>query len=530
MMLNLIIDMGTTNTRFYMLNGEMEEASISLPFGAKMAAEKGQSALYDLLHKQIAKMMEGKTEPLNSIYVYGMGGSEYGVTTTERIEAPVDLKIICEHLNRVNIPQLWDVPIYIIPGVRCINPDSGFHEIMRGEETETIGFLAKYPENADCVLILPGSHCKTVYINQRGEIHSFSSAMTGEMIQALAENTILKTAVKVGGSTDPAFLIKGAEAARKYGINQALLQVRTMQCEKNYSAHQMTSFFLGAVLYPEIDYIVSNYGGKTVYIGGKQALQDLYYKLLNFYSQKPPLLANEAAFFGLYGAMAVIKRQKAEERKQELNEKIREHKIIVIIRGLHNNEYLPTVQALYDGGIRFVEVTFDALGKQSDEETAAIIRDLTSYFGEKMWIGAGTVLKPSQVRLAAENGAKYIISPNYDPAIIEETNRLSLISIPGCFTPSEAVEAYRRGADFIKIFPNDLGKEQFIKAIHAPLSHIPLLAVGGVNEQNLKEMIRAGACGVGIGSLLIDKELIAKKDYEALTKKAEDCCKQIQNL
>ncbi len=524
-MVNLIIDMGTSNTRLYRIEDGVKTSEAAVAFGARATAEQGQAAMYALLHKKIEEVMQGCSEPLEAIFVYGMGGSEYGIALTERIKAPVTAQEISKNLNQVNIPELWNAPVYVIPGVFCQNTDDGITEIMRGEETETVGFLAQNKITEKSLLILPGSHCKTIRLGADGSIEYFSSAMTGEMLQSMAENTILKTAVDLKVEPDVAFLIKGAEAARKTGMNNALLQVRTMQCAETYSVTQMSSFFMGAVLYPEINYIVSHAATETVYVGGKVSLQTIYCTLLDFYGTKKAVAVENAAGLGLCGALEILRLRRKSAEKAQLIENIKANKIIAIIRGLKKEDYLPTVEALYNGGIRLAEITFDATGKRSDEETAEIIGMLSEHFKGKMQIGAGTVLKPSQVCLTAEHGGKYIISPNFDADVIRETNRLSLVSIPGCFSPSEAVNAYNVGADFIKIFPNDLGLEKYIKALHAPLAHIPFMAVGGINEDNLAAMLKAGAVGVGIGSLLIDKKLIGEKNFAGITKKAENCVK-----
>ena len=132
-----------------------------------------------------------------------------------------------------------------------------------------------------------------------------------------------------------------------------------------------------------------------------------------------------------------------------------------------------------------------------------------------------------QVKIAAEAGAEYMISPDTSEAVIKATREAGAVSIPGALTPTEVATAYAYGADFVKLFPaGELGLS-YIKAIRAPLAHIPMLAVGGVNENNLGEFLKAGLDGFGIGSNIVDKKLIEKGDFAALTALAKRYTEQI---
>ena len=207
--------------------------------------------------------------------------------------------------------------------------------------------------------------------------------------------------------------------------------------------------------------------------------------------------------------------------KNETIKIIEENKIITIIRGVSKEKIVPTVQALYDGGMRLVEVTFDQSGKFSKEYTMELISTLSKEFEGRMCIGAGTVMSEEQVVAAYEAGAKYIISPDTNEAVIRKTTELGLVSIPGSFSPTEAAFAHRCGADFVKMFPaGELGMS-YIKAVKAPLSHIKMLAVGGVDEKNLKDFLALGISGVGIGSGVVKKDLIEKGEFDKITELAK---------
>ena len=207
--------------------------------------------------------------------------------------------------------------------------------------------------------------------------------------------------------------------------------------------------------------------------------------------------------------------------KKKIIDVIKKEGLIVIVRGIERKNLIPLAQAMYDGGVRLLEVTYSANGAVSDEETAENIQDLCNHFGEKMYIGAGTVLTEKQVELTKKAGGGFIISPNIKQSVIKRTVEFGMVSIPGAFSPSEIEDAYEFGADFVKLFPvTNLGAE-YVKAVKAPLSHIDLLAVGGINLDNIPLYKKAGVCGFGIGSNITDKSMIANEDWQGITELAK---------
>ena len=207
---------------------------------------------------------------------------------------------------------------------------------------------------------------------------------------------------------------------------------------------------------------------------------------------------------------------------------IEKEKIIVIVRGVDREKLIPFAEAMYLGGIRLIECTFDASGKTSDAETGENIRLLSEHFDGKMLVGAGTVLTKNQVEITKANGGKVIISPDTNPEVIKKTVELGLVSLPGAFTPTEIVSASRYGADFVKVFPIDRMGPRYISDLKAPLSHVKLLAVGGIDKDNALDYINAGAYGVGVGSSIVNKKLIAEGRFEEITKLAEDFCNRLR--
>ncbi len=207
--------------------------------------------------------------------------------------------------------------------------------------------------------------------------------------------------------------------------------------------------------------------------------------------------------------------------REEVLKCIEESKIVVIMRGFTTEQLICAVDAMEKGGIRLVEVTFDQTGAVSDEETAANISALNEKFEGRVHIGAGTVMTEKQVELAYKAGAEFIISPDCFENVIKKTRELGMISMPGAITPTEAANAHRFGADFVKLFPNSEFEISYFKALAVPLSHIKFLAVGGVNHENLKDYLQAGAKGIGVATAIADKKAIFAGDYEEITRRAK---------
>lgn len=208
------------------------------------------------------------------------------------------------------------------------------------------------------------------------------------------------------------------------------------------------------------------------------------------------------------------------DREQVIKD-IESKKIIVILRGFTTEQLIKTVDAMYKGGIGLVEVTFDQSGLIPEEKTASNIKTLKEYFKDKIHVGAGTVMTEKQVELAHEAGAEFIISPDCYEPVIRKTRELGMVSIPGVFTPTDASNAHRYGADFAKLFPNSEVQLSYLKALTVPLSHIKFLAVGGVNADNMLDYFSAGAKGIGVATAIADKKVIFDGNYDEITKKAK---------
>jgi len=208
--------------------------------------------------------------------------------------------------------------------------------------------------------------------------------------------------------------------------------------------------------------------------------------------------------------------------REEVIRMIEKEKLIVIVRGVERKQLIPLAEAMYAGGIRLLEVTYSANGAISDEDTAENIRILAEHLEGRMYIGAGTVIKPEQVDLTKAAGGSFIISPDTYKKVIKKTRKCNMVSIPGALTATEVQVAHRAGADFVKMFPiTDMGPA-YVKAVRTPLSHIKFLAVGGVDLGNIAEYKNAGVCGFGVGSNIIDKKMLANEDFAGITELAKE--------
>lgn len=205
--------------------------------------------------------------------------------------------------------------------------------------------------------------------------------------------------------------------------------------------------------------------------------------------------------------------------REQIIQKVEENKIVAIIRGLGADEAVKTARALSLGGIKLIEVTFDQSRPEAFSVTTESIRRIKAELPD-VSVGAGTVLSTEQVDLAIDAGAEFIISPDADEAVIRHTVARGAVSMPGAYTATEIKRAHNAGADFVKVFPC-LEGAAYIKAARAPLSHIKLLAVGGVNADNCASFLKAGAVGVGVGGSLVNKEYIKNGEFGKITELAE---------
>ena len=207
--------------------------------------------------------------------------------------------------------------------------------------------------------------------------------------------------------------------------------------------------------------------------------------------------------------------------REQVIKAVEAEKIIAIVRGVEASKCMKVAEALYAGGIRMMEITYNQRDRASWKTTAESISAIREKFDGKMYVGAGTVTSPELVELTSSAGGQYIISPDSNPAVIGRTRELELVSMPGAMTPTEILIAHNAGADFVKLFPaGELGPG-YMKAVRAPISNVKMLAVGGINEKNIPDFLAVGAVGFGIGGNLANLKWVESGEFEKLTAAAE---------
>lgn len=208
--------------------------------------------------------------------------------------------------------------------------------------------------------------------------------------------------------------------------------------------------------------------------------------------------------------------------KAEIESIALETKVVAIVRGFPPEICVRLADAYRRGGIRLVEVTFNQREPETWKDTAAAIRAIRDEFKGGVRAGAGTVLTAEQLSMCEDAGGEYIVTPNVKPDLISAAVERGLVAMPGALTPSEAVDAWEAGASFVKLFPAGTLGPDYVKAVRAPLSHIPFLAVGGVSASNAADFMRAGCVGVGVGGNLTNKEWIDAGAWDRIASAARE--------
>ena len=211
-------------------------------------------------------------------------------------------------------------------------------------------------------------------------------------------------------------------------------------------------------------------------------------------------------------------------------EYVKERKIVAIVRGLSPEYLIRLGHAFEEGGIGLMEVTYNQSAPETWKDTAKGIEAVEKEFGDRLLVGAGTVITLEQVSMTYNAGGHYLVTPTTQPEIIRAGKALGLGLYPGAFTPSEILAAYDAGADAVKVFPASCLGPGYIKAIRAPLSHVPLMAVGGVNEKNAADFMKAGCVGLGVGGNLVNKEWIRDGEWEKITALAKEFKKAVAEV
>lgn len=203
------------------------------------------------------------------------------------------------------------------------------------------------------------------------------------------------------------------------------------------------------------------------------------------------------------------------ERAADVVRAVEEAGIVAVIRMKDPGKLRAVVDAIAEGGIRALEVTMTVPG------AVELIRELGPTLPAGFVLGAGTVLDADTVARVADAGARYVVSPVFRRSVIEACHARGLAAMPGCFTPTEILDAWDAGADIVKVFPATTLGPSYLKDVRAPLPQVKLMPTGGVTVENAGDWIRAGAVAVGVGTSLLDAKAIADGRFDVLRTNAE---------
>jgi 2-dehydro-3-deoxyphosphogluconate aldolase/(4S)-4-hydroxy-2-oxoglutarate aldolase len=188
--------------------------------------------------------------------------------------------------------------------------------------------------------------------------------------------------------------------------------------------------------------------------------------------------------------------------------------VVAVIRIADPSKLGDVVSALIDGGVRALEVTMTVPG------AVELIRRTAPTLPEGFLLGAGTVTDAETVARVVDAGAKYIVSPVYRRSVVEAAQARQVASLPGCFSPTEILEAWEAGADIVKVFPATALGPGYLRDLRGPMPQIKLMPTGGVTLDNAGEWIKAGAVAVGVGTSLLDAAAIAANNFSAIADNA----------
>jgi 2-dehydro-3-deoxyphosphogluconate aldolase / (4S)-4-hydroxy-2-oxoglutarate aldolase len=202
-------------------------------------------------------------------------------------------------------------------------------------------------------------------------------------------------------------------------------------------------------------------------------------------------------------------------KHSEIVSRIKEIAVVPIVRTSNAEMAVSAVEAVYEGGIPCVEITMTVEGAVKALEAVA------DRYGDRILLGAGTVLDPETARICMLAGAQFFVTPSLNIKTIETCKRYSKPIFPGALTPTEILTAWEAGADGVKVFPcSAMGGAKYIKAIKAPFPQIELVPTGGVNLETIQEFLQAGSSAVGVGGELVDAKSCSERNYRAITERA----------
>ena len=285
-MLLISVDGGTTNTRLVLIRDGLVLDSRRLSLGLRDQLGREKTTYGDVLSHGIRALLEENglhDADVTAVTVSGMICAEGGLYALPHIASPVGLRELAAAMVPIRFPGIADLPFYLIPGVKTFTAptDLGEMDIMRGEETELCGILGRMDISGGAVLVLPGSHCKVIPVGEDGILRTFVTTVSGELIRAAAEHTILRDGIRDAypKTLDPEKLLLGFDTARKNGLTEALFKVRILQNFRGCTPEELFAVLCGAILSEDLRVIEKCRG--RVLIGGSDPFRSAIARLLS---------------------------------------------------------------------------------------------------------------------------------------------------------------------------------------------------------------------------------------------------------
>jgi 2-dehydro-3-deoxyphosphogluconate aldolase/(4S)-4-hydroxy-2-oxoglutarate aldolase len=198
--------------------------------------------------------------------------------------------------------------------------------------------------------------------------------------------------------------------------------------------------------------------------------------------------------------------------------------IVAVVRSPDSQQLVEVVRALADGGVTVAEITMTV------PDALTVLRQVRQALGERVLLGAGTILDTETARAALLAGAEYLVAPTLNLEVIRLCQRYSKLVMPGALTPTEILTAWEAGADIVKVFPAEVVGPAFFKAMRGPLPQIRLMPTGGVDLNSAAEFLRAGACCLGLGSQLVEPRAVAEGNFERIRDLARQYVAIVQSV
>src|SRR5215467_5885429 len=184
--------------------------------------------------------------------------------------------------------------------------------------------------------------------------------------------------------------------------------------------------------------------------------------------------------------------------------------IVAVVRSPDSQQLVEAARALADGGVNVVEITMTVPGALD------VLRQVRQALGDRLLLGAGTILDPETARAALLAGAEYLVTPTLNLDVIRLCQRYDKLVMPGAFTPTEILTAWEAGADIVKVFPADVVGPPFFKALRGPLPQVRLMPTGGVDLTTAAAFLKAGACCLGVGGQLVEPRAVAERNFDRI--------------